>query len=355
MNIEQAPEGAANMMPKGRQECAPSGKTRRSKRLGSAAELAIAADTPQRDTDPGGAGVMLPKGQMSNAPSGSLSAHVDAIVDQYRERCELVRARTALVNRIKALCRRAVRGSKCGGKKCTGLELCGRDMREADALYDALGGDGDHPLKSAVQLVGGTLFAMMRQSEDPIDKIERGLTARAAKLPVAEWIGGVSGVGMISLAKIIGEAGDLSRFSTHSKFWKWMGLAVIDGHAQRKHKDKMMAELHAFNPPRRSVVWNIGGGLMKAQIRKDKETKVRSALGPYGELYINRRAYLDVRDTEKWKELSPKEALKRSHAHAQRYIEKKFLRDLWNEWNRRCVGHGNLAERPSRSCPAAAE
>jgi hypothetical protein len=83
-------------------------------------------------------------------------------------------------------------------------------------------------------------------------------------------------------------------------------------------------------------MWNVGAGFIKAG-------------GPYRDLYDERKAIEMVKCeaiaadpehagpyTRKGRKYSPK-----LHAHnrAQRYIEKRFLRELWRAW-RAEVGHG---------------
>jgi hypothetical protein len=145
----------------------------------------------------------------------------------------------------------------------------------------------------------------------------------AELLPVWKSFGeGVRGFGRGSLAVIVAEAGDLANYSDKSKLWKRMGLAVMDGMRQGhvakglSRDDRAAAYMeHGYSPKRRSRVWNIGDALIKG-----------NGDGIYRAAYLKRKEYERARDPE----------MKLIHAHrrAQRYMEKRLLRDLWRAWGR---------------------
>jgi hypothetical protein len=127
-----------------------------------------------------------------------------------------------------------------------------------------------------------------------------------------------------------------------------MGLAVMDGVRQGGLKKGSGAEAwieHGYNPKRRSQVWNIGDAMIKAQVRKvkddaDDDSGERVALGEYGQAYLDSKLkYLE------------REGITPMHAHrmAQRYIEKRLLKNLWQAWRRatRAVSEGTLARMPA--------
>ncbi|WP_091739820.1 hypothetical protein [Phenylobacterium immobile] len=152
------------------------------------------------------------------------------------------------------------------------------------------------------------------EARDGVEKhrkaVEKRLAKLAAQLPVAEFVLGVRGVGIASLAAIVGEAGDLSNYSTVAKLWKRMGLAVmLDGRQRRVSGEAALA--HGYSPARRSVVWNVGACIVKAG-------------GPLKTVYDARKVY----------ELERVETKGHAHNRAQRYVEKRFVRDLWVAWRR---------------------
>ena len=183
----------------------------------------------------------------------------------------------------------------------------------------------------------------------------------AKQLPLWDgWGEGIRGFGLGSLAAIIGEAGAISNYATVSKLWKRLGLAVIGGERQRKKTDKEAAIEHGYNPSRRSVMWNVGQSLFKAQSqRMDKETEeVLRAAGPYRVVYDTYKAEREATMVEvcsgckgegKTKGEDGKRVKCRNcggsggpapwgmsprHRHnaATRYMEKRFVRDLWRAW-----------------------
>jgi hypothetical protein len=194
-----------------------------------------------------------------------------------------------------------------------------------------------------------------RMAREPWDAVEKGavkMMERLAKgLPVWASFGEpIPGFGAVSLAVIVGEAGDLSKYSDHSKLWKRMGLAVMEGVRQGGLTKSASAAdwiAHGYNAKRRSHVWNIGDALMKSQVRKVKDangedTGERTARGIYGEVYLARKEYEVARDPE----IKPIIA----HRRAQRYMEKRLLRDLWRAWRQAIP---DMAEQPNDRLPAA--
>lgn len=174
------------------------------------------------------------------------------------------------------------------------------------------------------------------QSRDPWDAIEKSavkeLEQLAMQLPAWRSFGeAIRGFGPVSLAVILGEAGDLSLYSTHSKLWKRMGLAVMDGVRQgglAKGASKEDWIVHGYSAQRRSRMWNIGDALIKG----NREGKYRTA-------YLERKAYEIARDPE----IKPIKA----HRRAQRYMEKRLLRDLWQAWRAcQCLAVGSMTKCP---------
>ena len=155
----------------------------------------------------------------------------------------------------------------------------------------------------------------------------------AKELPVWQSFGAdIRGFGAASLAVIVGEAGDLSNYATHSKLWKRMGLAVMDGIRQGGLAKGAGAEAwieHGYNPVRRSQMWNIGDTIIKGN--RD---------GYYRTVYLDRKAFELARDPE----MQPMKA----HRRAQRYLEKRLLKRLWQAWRGAIV---DMAGKPERLLP----
>lgn len=175
-------------------------------------------------------------------------------------------------------------------------------------------------VKAIIKLGENAHVVAASLSQEPWEEIEREamqhLEQLAAQLPVWGAFGKrVRGFGLASLATIVAEAGDLSNYPTHSKLWKRLGLAVLEGRRQGSPIIQTAEEWlrHAYSPRRRSLVWNIGDALIK-----------RNGNGCYRTTYIARKAYEIGRDPD----IRPIIA----HRRAQRYMEKKLVRDLWKAW-----------------------
>lgn len=183
----------------------------------------------------------------------------------------------------------------------------------------------DEAIMAAVPATLAILHAAWEIEVHGEDVYRKPLEQLAMSLPVWDaWAKDVRGFGAASLGRIVGECGDLNNYASKSKVWKRMGLAVMDdGRAQRRVKDKALAEEAGFNPRRRAVMHVIGDVLMKQNPH-------------YHAVYTQRRESLMLRDGL---HLDPKKGVVDEdgtyvsiHKHALRYIEKQFLRDLWQAW-----------------------
>jgi hypothetical protein len=190
------------------------------------------------------------------------------------------------------------------------------------------------------------------KSRAPFDEIEaaaaKEMERLAQTLPVWQEFGaGVHGFGARSLAIIVAEAGDLSLYPKKGHLWKRMGVALVDGVRQgglSKTAGKEAWIAHGYNRERRSRMWTVGDSLIKAH-------------GPYREVYLARKAYereraeaagLIVAPSAKIPTKRAAEFMSDGHVHrrAQRYMEKRLLRDLWQAWNGRAATLGM----PERAC-----
>jgi hypothetical protein len=227
------------------------------------------------------------------------NCHADLIAtirEHYRLRCDMHRAEKALTLRIKAVCRR----------------FCDGDKDEAAKLYAALTGGKPHPHA----ITCAAWVAPMVAAREPVTaarkSAEKTIEATARKMPIWSWAQQVRGFGALSLAQVVGDAGDVGSYGNPGKLWKRMGLAVFDGRAQRRVADAEEAMRHGYSPQRRSLMFVIGDNLIRA---KNAE---------YRALYDARKAHELARDPE----------MKPLHAHrrAKRYMEKRLLRELWRAW-----------------------
>ena len=174
----------------------------------------------------------------------------------------------------------------------------------------------DDDFEQFMQVIVGSIL-----SRAPFDEIEKrtvkDMADLAKQLPV--WVNYgqyIRGFGAVSLACIVGEAGSLGDYDSHSKLWKRMGLAVMNGVRQGCLKKGSKAEEwieHGYSAKRRSQMFVIGDVLIKTN--RD---------GVYRQAYDTRKAY----EIERCPDMTKMQA----HRRAQRYMEKKLLRDLWKNW-----------------------
>jgi len=249
----------------------------------------------------------------------NLSALCDHLRELHRQRQDLHRAEKSLTLQIKAKCRR----------------LSGGDKDEAETLYKAMTGKGDHGMAVYALAVSAPFLEARGIIEGQRKATEKQMAKEAEKLPVASWIKDIRGIGVGSLAAIVGEAGDLSNYLTVSKLWKRLGLAVINGKRQQRVAGAEALE-HGYSPSRRSVIWNIGDPLVKQGEK-------------YREIYLKRKEVeitkaeaegLTVLPAAKIKDKETSRSQGHIHNRAKRYMEKQLIKDLWRAW--RDCGHSGV-------------
>lgn len=185
--------------------------------------------------------------------------------------------------------------------------------------------------EALVRLTRASFFAVRDHAQGQLDACERRLLALAARLPAAAWVEATRGAGMRSLAAIVGEAGDLSGYANPAKLWKRMGLAVIDGRAQRRVAMPRGADAKARAKALEEIA-RQGDSPRRRAIMHDVAVKLVMAGGEYADLYRTRKAYEAER--------APDMAKNHAHKRALRYAAKRLLRDLWRAWR---AAAGDLA------------
>lgn len=208
-------------------------------------------------------------------------------------------------------------------------------------------------------------------------EIDRELTKLVRQHFMRDWIEAQRGIGLPGFARLLGVTGDLSRFATVSKLWKYLGLHVVDGHAPRRekgvpwtHTDCTFGHLltckpdcttdhhpnclpggigTAYAPQGRVVCHQLGEAIAKLGYHKqpcasdcEKQHKHRALgcpedcavdhAGPY------RRAYDEKK--QQYETSRPDWTQARRHNAAMRYAVKMLVKNLWVEWHFR---RGNRA------------
>lgn len=173
----------------------------------------------------------------------------------------------------------------------------------------------------------------------PMAKVEDACETRMCEmvvgLPIVPWYrANAFKDSLKSLAVVLAETGDLSNYSTVSKVWKRMGVAVMDGVRQgglskTAPKDEWIR--HGYVRRRRSLLYVIG------------EVFIKQRGGRYREVYLaekNRQRRIaeskgiQVVPAAKIPKARANEFMSDGHVanRARRYMEKQFLLDLWVEW-----------------------
>lgn len=180
----------------------------------------------------------------------------------------------------------------------------------------------------------------------PFDDVEKAATKAmerlAETLPVWQWAEPIKGFSARGLATIVGEAGDLGTYPKKGHLWKRMGLAVIgagdgindvrQGNAGRNaSKEDWIA--HGYNAERRAMMFVIGDTLVKTNKPEN----------PYRAVYDRRKAQERAKAEAKGLAIVPAAKIPQRkpdgyvaegtiHLRAQRYMEKRLLRDIWQAW-----------------------
>lgn len=233
--------------------------------------------------------------------------HVDRIVERWRQRQDMMRARLRLELQGQAMCRR----------------LCDGDKVQAAKLWASATKDDEHEIRPLIE----PLLTAMVPLLDSQKWIEKDIKASVRQMRLwNEWAVDIKGFGEVSFGGVIGECAIMpGEYRNPSCLWKRMGMAVIGGERQRKCANAEKAIEHGYNPTRRSLMWNIGGTLMKAQIRNPKGEDGKPigesvAIGELGQVYLDRKVYENTREG-----VTPILA----HLRAKRYMEKRLLRQMW--------------------------
>ncbi len=157
--------------------------------------------------------------------------------------------------------------------------------------------------------------------------IKKAMIAFAKELPVADWMTRQKGAGVFNLARVIANAGaDLNNYPGPANLWSRFGLHVVNGAAPKPRKGETLG----YSLERRAIAHNLGDCLMKQ--------------GEYWrQVYLDRKVYevkqaeaagLKVLPSAKIPKKDAKSYRSEGHVHkrALRYMQKKFLEALWQEW-----------------------
>jgi len=127
---------------------------------------------------------------------------------------------------------------------------------------------------------------------------------------MTDWLVSIKGINSKLAGQLLGLLPEIEGFTTVSKLWRFAGMAVIEGEAERPRK----GEKRHYSTRVKVTVCKIGDSFMRCD-------------SPYRAVYDEKRAYYDARRPT-WSKL-------RRHYAARRVMVKVFLCHLWVEWRTR--------------------
>jgi len=273
---------------------------------------------------------------------------INSIIEVYRLRQDMIRARTKLILQAQASLRRGFNGDK---------DLAAKTFAEASK-------DLAHDYRGQISPYLGALEILDEQQS----AYEKWLVRDVKGLPIYAWAKAIKGFGDLSLACIIGETSGFANddiyyrgklhlkagqfysvgdFKCVSALWKRMGLAVLNGHRQGNPGKGATADdwvKEGYSKTKRSVMWNVGNSLIlsmgKFRPMFGEDVDANPEYTVLQKVFANRCRYeaqrLPSKDGTPIKESATGKESYSLHAanRAKRYTEKRLLRMLYSEWRR---------------------
>jgi len=318
---------------------------------------------PNRRLSPNGNG----KAKATVKPTRTVPSLVSDLRELQRQRVAFQKSRIKIDNRLVANVA-TTRGYHAGMEDEERLAHFDAARRIIDGVRGGSGTEAGSncalaPLIQAVSVSRDAFFAYEKGIEAEMERL-------AKQLPVYPWSIRTDqrGLGLLSLAIIIGEAGDLSNYDNPGKLWRRMGCAPIESKGQmhmgstwrsrKKENGGLSAsewEDAGYSPRRRSVMYVIAESLLKGNSERTANPETgRKAMpaGPYRLRYDLKKAEAIARNDPAWtppcatckgtgKTKAGAECKKcggrgfmqmRPHLHGMLLAGKLALRELWTEW-----------------------
>jgi len=235
-----------------------------------------------------------------------IKAICDQLLEEGNRRKSVIVGRMRITNQILAYVVRYL-----GGYRGESEEERKRLWAEAAKVVKRIEEGEEHPAAMFVLSMGEAKQNLLKVQAVH----EKAMCLLVRQLPVYNWWMSIKGLGEIGLATLLAETGNLNCYPTVSHLWKRLGVAPDSEYHMVTKAGKIVP---AKPRRRRSVLWNIGDSLIKTNGEN----------GYYRKLYLARKAYLCKRDPELTK---PGKKLK-AHRQAQRYMEKRLVKHLWQKW-----------------------
>lgn len=257
-----------------------------------------------------------------------------------RQRAIILKSRNMQANRLQAVVAGTIGYSSGMPEK----ERAAKFVESTKLIESVAEGTVEHPLELVIKatLSGITAFNELK------DGLEKEMLKLVKTLPVAKWVEQQNqrGFGLLFLAIVVGETGDLSNYSNPSKLWRRLGCSpwtfggkTLMGATWRSGKEGKLpaAEWEAFgySPRRRSISYLIGEGIVKQNTLPGKVVKVVHKGEEWEEKAPGKPLEYRLRYDE-FKERAAKEhpdwTPLRCHRHSMLVATKRLLRNLWRAW-----------------------
>lgn len=167
----------------------------------------------------------------------------------------------------------------------------------------------------------------------PYREAERAIKLLVREMPIWKSFGKpIRGLGESIFGQVLAEIGrDLSDYRNPSCLWTRMGVGLKHGHRQQrwsidrkgftKKENRQIAIDMGYNARRRSKLHILGECLIRANNEE------------YGKIYRDRKELELTKLPDKIDGKKNKSKKMHAHKRAMRYMEKRFLLDLWKAWS----------------------
>jgi hypothetical protein len=272
--------------------------------------------------------------------AASLAEICMSLMEHQVERKFAIQMEAGIVQRISARIVRAIGGS--------GDDEAARKAawKRAERIVHRAVAKKPKPQEEADREVAAILrshLEMTRQALGPVtafrDSVEERMREFAKKTPVTGTIEATPGFNLLGVAVIIGEAGDLNRYSTVRKLWRRLGLGMAPGHEAHAYSTWKWLGLPAdeweragYSPKRLGQIYGVV--TVPLVMHKSKSR--------YGAIYEARRAHTAIMHPTVTSAECKADPIRWTPSHsamdAGRVITKALIADLWSEWRRGSPG-----------------
>lgn len=187
-----------------------------------------------------------------------LRALTETFYDQQKTRQEAAnRCRAIIRSQLEEL-ERKPEGKKKKADKSYGAEW--NDKRMLQKLNKAF---EEKKITSESHAYAAEFLNLKKSLEKLESDYEKMIVAHIKNEPIyTEYLKHIKGIGPVLAANLIAYLGYCENFDTPSKIWRYSGLAVIDGKAERKARGE---KIH-FNPRVKTLAWKVGDCFIKVGV-----------------------------------------------------------------------------------------